>query len=83
MTSNVGLKTTLLAATSHGLYSFNTASSSHWTALLQPEAGIVRADLAQRAFLDSALGEGARLVTTGRAWRAGHGASLDGHSAGS
>ena len=32
-----------------------------WTALLQPEAGIVRADLAQRAFLDSALAHGARL----------------------
>ena len=28
--------TTLLAATSHGLYSFNTASSTHWTAVLQP-----------------------------------------------
>jgi hypothetical protein len=32
--------TTLLAATSHGLYSFNTASGSHWTAVLQP-AGTV------------------------------------------
>ncbi len=32
-----------------------------WTALLQPEAGIVRADLAQRAFLDSALDHGAQL----------------------
>jgi sarcosine oxidase len=32
-----------------------------WTALLQPEAGIVRADLAQRAFLDSALAHGAQL----------------------
>ena len=32
--------TTLLAATSHGLYSFDTASSSHWTAVLQP-AGTV------------------------------------------
>src|SRR2546422_5012634 len=29
-------RTTLLAATSHGLYSFNTASSTHWTAVLQP-----------------------------------------------
>src|SRR2546422_2770745 len=29
-------RTTLLAATSHGLYSFTTASSTHWTALLQP-----------------------------------------------
>ena len=28
--------TSLLAATSHGLYSFNTASGSHWTAVLQP-----------------------------------------------
>jgi hypothetical protein len=28
--------TTLLAATSHGLYSFNTASSTSWTAVLQP-----------------------------------------------
>ena len=27
---------TILAATSHGLYSFNTASSSNWTAVLQP-----------------------------------------------
>src|SRR5215475_2652779 len=26
----------LLAATSHGLYSFDTASSTHWTAVLQP-----------------------------------------------
>jgi sarcosine oxidase len=33
----------------------------NWTVLFQPEAGIVRADLAQRAFLDSALGHGARL----------------------
>ena len=32
-----------------------------WTALFQPEAGIVRADLAQRAFVDSALAHGARL----------------------
>src|SRR5499427_7784377 len=28
--------TTLFAATSHGLYSFNTASSTNWTAVLQP-----------------------------------------------
>jgi len=27
---------TILAATSHGLYSFNTASSTNWTAVLQP-----------------------------------------------
>jgi hypothetical protein len=27
---------TLLAATSHGLYSFNTTSSTHWTPVLQP-----------------------------------------------
>jgi sarcosine oxidase len=32
-----------------------------WTALFQPEAGIVRADLAHRAFLDSALAHGADL----------------------
>jgi sarcosine oxidase len=32
-----------------------------WTVLFQSEAGIVRADLAQRAFLDSALAHGARL----------------------
>jgi monomeric sarcosine oxidase len=33
-----------------------------WTALFQPEAGIVRADLAHRAFVDRAVAEGA-LVT--------------------
>jgi sarcosine oxidase len=32
-----------------------------WTALFQPEAGIVRADLAFRAFVDRALARGARL----------------------
>ena len=32
-----------------------------WTALFQPEAGIVRADVAQHAFLDRALARGARL----------------------
>jgi monomeric sarcosine oxidase len=32
-----------------------------WTALFQPEAGIVRADLAHRAVLDSAVAYGARL----------------------
>lgn len=32
-----------------------------WTALFQPEGGIVRADLAHRAFLDGALAHGARL----------------------
>jgi sarcosine oxidase len=32
-----------------------------WTALFQPEAGIVRADLAHRAFIDGALARGARL----------------------
>ncbi len=32
-----------------------------WTVLFQPEAGIVRADLAQRAFVDGALAHGARL----------------------
>jgi sarcosine oxidase len=38
-----------------------------WTALFQPEAGIVRADLAHRAFLDSALAHGARLDEETRA----------------
>jgi monomeric sarcosine oxidase len=32
-----------------------------WTALFQPEAGIVRADLALRTFVDQALAQGARL----------------------
>jgi sarcosine oxidase len=32
-----------------------------WTALFQPEAGIVRADLAHRAFVDQALAQGAEL----------------------
>jgi monomeric sarcosine oxidase len=32
-----------------------------WTALFQPEAGIVRADFAHRAFIDGALARGARL----------------------
>jgi sarcosine oxidase len=32
-----------------------------WTALFQPEAGIVRADLALRAFVDSAVAHGIRL----------------------
>jgi sarcosine oxidase len=32
-----------------------------WTPLFQPEAGIVRADLALRAFVESALAHGARL----------------------
>jgi sarcosine oxidase len=32
-----------------------------WTVLYQPEAGIVRADVAHRAFLDSAVAHGARL----------------------
>jgi sarcosine oxidase len=32
-----------------------------WTALFQPEAGIVRADLAHRAFIAGALAHGARL----------------------
>jgi sarcosine oxidase len=36
-----------------------------WTALQQPEAGVVRADLARRAFLDVAGSRGAR-VETGR-----------------
>jgi sarcosine oxidase len=36
-----------------------------WAALQQPEAGVVRADLARRAFLDVAVSRGAR-VETGR-----------------
>jgi sarcosine oxidase len=32
-----------------------------WTALFQPEAGIVRADVAHRAFVDCALARGVRL----------------------
>jgi sarcosine oxidase len=32
-----------------------------WTALFQPQAGIVRADLAHRAFVDSAVAHGVRL----------------------
>jgi monomeric sarcosine oxidase len=36
-----------------------------WAALQQPDAGVVRADLARRAFLDVALSRGAR-VETGR-----------------
>ena len=32
-----------------------------WTALFQPEAGIVRADLAHRAFVDRAVARGAEL----------------------
>lgn len=34
-----------------------------WTALLQPEAGIVRSDLARQAFLDVARRRGARIET--------------------
>jgi sarcosine oxidase len=37
-----------------------------WTALFQPEAGIVRADAAHRAFVDSALAHGARLEEESR-----------------
>ena len=37
-----------------------------WTALFQPEAGIVRADLAHRAFVDRALAHGARLEEESR-----------------
>jgi monomeric sarcosine oxidase len=37
-----------------------------WTALFQPEAGIVRADLAHRAFVDRALARGARLEEEAR-----------------
>jgi sarcosine oxidase len=35
--------------------------SDGWTALFQPEAGIVRADIAHRTFVDRALAHGARL----------------------
>ncbi|MGH2934860.1 MAG: FAD-dependent oxidoreductase [Gaiellaceae bacterium] len=34
-----------------------------WTGLVQPEAGFVRSDLARRAFVDVAVGRGARLET--------------------
>jgi sarcosine oxidase len=37
-----------------------------WTVLFQPEAGIVRADLAHRAFVDGALAHGARLEEDAR-----------------
>jgi sarcosine oxidase len=37
-----------------------------WMPLFQPEAGIVRADLAHRAFVDSALAHGAELVENTR-----------------
>ena len=37
-----------------------------WVALLQPEAGIVRADLARHAFLDAARNRGARVETGSR-----------------
>jgi sarcosine oxidase len=37
-----------------------------WTALFQPVAGIVRADLAHRAFVDRALARGARLEEEAR-----------------
>jgi sarcosine oxidase len=37
-----------------------------WTPLFQPEAGIVRADLAHRAFVDRAVAHGARLEESAR-----------------
>jgi sarcosine oxidase len=37
-----------------------------WTPLFQPEAGIVRADLAHRAFVDRAVAHGARLEENAR-----------------
>jgi sarcosine oxidase len=37
-----------------------------WSALLQPEAGVVRSDLARRAFLDLAVSRGARVETDRR-----------------
>ncbi len=44
---------------------FGVALPEGWAALHQPEAGVVRADLARRAFLDVAVSRGAR-VETGR-----------------
>ena len=68
---------TLLAATSHGLYSFNTASSTHWTAVLQPAGppadgknfnlvvGNMITDVAVRP------GTGGKQVVAVAGWRAG------------
>lgn len=39
---------------------------SGWSVLFQPEAGIVRADLAHRAFVDQAVAHGAQLVEHSR-----------------
>jgi sarcosine oxidase len=39
------------------------ALPADWAALYQPQAGVVRADLAREAFLELALGAGARLET--------------------
>jgi sarcosine oxidase len=45
-----------------------------WTALFQPEAGVVRSDLARHAFLDEASRRGARLET---GWRVSSPDELD------
>jgi sarcosine oxidase len=46
---------------------FGVALPDGWAALHQPEAGVVRADLARRAFLDVAVSRGARVETGRRA----------------
>jgi hypothetical protein len=68
---------TLLAATSHGLYSFDTVSSTHWTAVLQPAGppsdgknfnlvvGNMITDVAVRP------GTGGKQVVAVAGWRAG------------
>src|SRR5215469_6347808 len=67
---------TLFAATSHGLYSFNTASSTSWTAVLQPAGpptggnfnlvvGNMITDVAVRP------GTGGQQVVAVAGWRAG------------
>src|SRR4051794_35131601 len=40
---------------------WNVGAPDGWSVLFQPEAGIVRADLAHRAFVDQALARGAEL----------------------
>jgi sarcosine oxidase len=50
---------------SDGARALGAALPDGWVALLQPEAGIVRADLARHAFLDVARSRGAR-VESGR-----------------
>ena len=69
--------TTLLAATSHGLYSFNTASSSHWTAILQPAGTVAPGGNFNLAvgnmITDVAVrpGTGGQQVVAVAGWRAG------------